>query len=112
MPKLKSLNCMCYRWEVVHELREQLPDVSVNGYPPMATVCKMKKIRYVDFFIIKDLNMKLIMIFGLHLLQICLILIKNKFYLHLESQLLLIFVFFQASVKKIQWPMKKTVMRI
>ena len=50
MPKLKSLNCMCYRWEVVHELREQLPDVSVNGYPPMATVCKMKKIKYDRFF--------------------------------------------------------------
>jgi hypothetical protein len=50
MPKLKSLNCMCYIWEVVHELREQLPDVSVNGYPPMATVCKMKKIKYDRFF--------------------------------------------------------------
>jgi hypothetical protein len=46
MPKLKSLNCMCYRWEIVHELREQLPDVSVNGHPPMATVCKKKKVKY------------------------------------------------------------------
>ena len=50
MPKLKSLNCMCYRWEIVHELREQLPDISVNGYPPMATVCKKKKVRYNKYF--------------------------------------------------------------
>ena len=50
MPKLKSLNCVCYRWEIVHELREQLSDVSVNGYPPMATVCKKKKIKYDRFF--------------------------------------------------------------
>ena len=50
MPKLKSLNCMCYRWEIVHELREQLPDVSVNGYPPIATVCKKKKVKYDRYF--------------------------------------------------------------
>ena len=50
MPKLKSLNCMCYRWEIVHELREQLPDVSVNGHPPMATVCKKKKVKYDRHF--------------------------------------------------------------
>ena len=46
MPKLKSLDCLCYRSEILHQLREQLPDVSVNGYPPMATVCKKKKVKY------------------------------------------------------------------
>ena len=50
MPKLKSLNCMCYRWEIVHDLRKQLPDVSVNGHPPMATVCKKKKVKYDRYF--------------------------------------------------------------
>ena len=50
MPKLKSLNCLCYRWEIVHELREELPDISVNGYPPMATVCKKKKVEYGKLF--------------------------------------------------------------
>jgi len=50
MPKLKILDCLLYRWDIVHELREQLPDVSVNGYSPMATVCKMKKIKYDAYF--------------------------------------------------------------
>ena len=50
MPKLKILDCLLYRWEIVHELREQLPDVSVNGYPPMATVCKKKKVTYDRHF--------------------------------------------------------------
>ena len=50
MPKLKILDNLDYKWEIVHELRNQLPDVSVNGYPPMATVCKKKKIKYDRFF--------------------------------------------------------------
>ena len=50
MPKLKSLDCLCYRSEILHQLREQLPDVSVNGYPPMATICKKKKVKYDDYF--------------------------------------------------------------
>ena len=41
---------LLYRWDIVHELREQLPDVSVNGYPPMATVCKKKKVTYDRHF--------------------------------------------------------------
>ena len=37
MPKLKILDNLDYekRGEIVHELREQLPHVSVNGYPPI-----------------------------------------------------------------------------
>ena len=50
MPKLKSLICLGYRWEIEHNLREQLPDISVNGYPPMATVCKKKKVKYDKYF--------------------------------------------------------------
>ena len=50
MPKLKSLICLCYNWEIVHKLREELPGVSVNGYPPMATVCKKKKVTYDRHF--------------------------------------------------------------
>ena len=50
MPKLKILDNLDYKWEIVHELRKQLPDVSVNGYPPMATVCKKKKVKYGSYF--------------------------------------------------------------
>ena len=51
MPKLKILDDLSgYKWEIIHELREQLPDVSVNGYPPMATVCKKKKVKYDKYF--------------------------------------------------------------
>ena len=50
MPKLKILDDLDYRWGIIHELREQLPDVSVNGYPPMATVCKKKKVKYDGYF--------------------------------------------------------------
>ena len=50
MPKLESLICFCYKWEIVHKLREELPGVSVNGYPPMATVCKKKKVTYDRHF--------------------------------------------------------------
>ena len=50
MPKLKILDELVYRWDIVHELREQLPDVSVNGYPPMATVCKKNKVKYNAYF--------------------------------------------------------------
>ena len=50
MPNLKSLDCLCYRSEILHQLREQLPDVSVNGYPPMATICKKKKVKYDEYF--------------------------------------------------------------
>jgi len=50
MPKLKSLDCLCYRSEILHQLREQLPDVSVNGYLPMATICKKKKVKYDEYF--------------------------------------------------------------
>jgi uncharacterized C2H2 Zn-finger protein len=50
MPKLKILDNLDYKWEIVHELRKQLPNVSVNGYPPMSTVCKKKKLKYDAYF--------------------------------------------------------------
>ena len=50
MPQLKSYNCFGYRWDMVHELREELCDVSVNGYPPMATICKKEKVKYDKYF--------------------------------------------------------------
>ena len=51
MPKLKILDYLTgWKWEIVHELRKQLPDVSVNGYPPMATVCRKKKVKYDKYF--------------------------------------------------------------
>ena len=51
MPQLKSYNCLGLdRWEIVHELRVELCDVSVNGYPPMATVCKKEKVKYDKYF--------------------------------------------------------------
>ena len=45
MPNLKSMfiDCPLYSVldvEIEHRLREVLPDVSVNHYPPMTTVCK------------------------------------------------------------------------
>jgi len=40
MPKLKNLICMGYKREIVHQLREELPDISVNGYPPMSKLVK------------------------------------------------------------------------
>jgi uncharacterized C2H2 Zn-finger protein len=50
MPKLKILDDLLYRWGIVHELRKQLSNVSVNGYSPMATLCKKKKVRYDAYF--------------------------------------------------------------
>jgi uncharacterized Zn-finger protein len=50
MPKLKILDNIDYKWGIVHELREQLPNVSVNGYSPMATICKKKKVKYDEYF--------------------------------------------------------------
>jgi hypothetical protein len=36
MPKLKSLDCLCTSdINVISELRNELPNVSVNGYPPL-----------------------------------------------------------------------------
>ena len=50
MPKLKILDNIDYKWVEVHELREKLPNVSVNGYSPMATICKKKKFKYDEYF--------------------------------------------------------------
>ena len=50
MPKLKILDDLDYKWEIVHELRKQLPNVRVNGWPPMATVCKKNKVKYYAYF--------------------------------------------------------------
>ena len=50
MPKLKSFDCLCYISEIVHQLWEQLPDVSVNGHPPIATICMKKKVKYDEYF--------------------------------------------------------------
>jgi hypothetical protein len=38
MPKLKSLDCLCTSdINVINELRNELPNVSVNGYPPLTS---------------------------------------------------------------------------
>ena len=38
MPKLKSLDCLCTSdINVISELRNELPNVSVNGYPPLTS---------------------------------------------------------------------------
>ena len=38
MPKLKSLDCLCTSdINVIRELRNELPNVSVNGYPPLTS---------------------------------------------------------------------------
>ena len=52
MPKLKILDNLDYekRGGIVHELREQLPNVSINGYSPMATICKKNKVKYDEYF--------------------------------------------------------------
>ena len=52
MPNLKSLfiDCPLYSVldiEIEHQLREVLPDISVNGQPKMATACK--KEAYLSF---------------------------------------------------------------
>ena len=44
MLKLKSLNCMCYRWEIVYELREWL------STSPMSTVYKKNKVKCDAYF--------------------------------------------------------------
>ena len=45
MPKLKSLDCLCTSdINVIRELRNELPNVSVNGYPPLTSEEEKSKI--------------------------------------------------------------------
>ena len=48
LPKLKSLISLCHKREVVNQLRDELPDLSVNGYPQMSKLVK-PEICFTDF---------------------------------------------------------------
>ena len=48
LPKLKSLISLCHKREVVNQLRDELPDLSVNGYSPMSKLVK-PEICFTDF---------------------------------------------------------------